>query len=55
MPTFCNEKSWLSSLRYSTFFETIRIVELVIQTHFENLNHIYMKDSFEVCCEKILE
>lgn len=37
------------------FFETIRIVELVIQSHFENLNHIYMEDSFEVCCDKISE
>ena len=27
-------------------------IQPVIQSHFENLNHIYMKESFEVCCAK---
>ena len=30
-------------------------IQPVIQSHFENLNHIYMKESFEVCCDKISE
>ncbi|KAK4003944.1 hypothetical protein OUZ56_005689 [Daphnia magna] len=37
------------------FFKTILVVELAIQSHFEDLNHIYIHDSFELCCAKIAE